>query len=561
MGFRLPAAVQRNSMRRVAVEGRDCVIASPTGSGKSLAYLVPLLSLLSDELLGPPPRPRRGARRPAPVRSARWERLSGGGAADADATRYFSQFATPRAGESPEAADTRPTLPTPLAVICVPARELGVQVALLAFQLLGGQRNNPAILPERIPSGFEPGSRTNMFSYKGPRKVKVAGVWDDKGLNASMPVEDFGLDILQGVHIVVGTPQYLGALAERGHLALDNARVVVVDEADACMLSQAEGGAEGAAEGLPPFLRAVSGRVTRDGKPRVRVFAGASLLPGQMQAALAAGWLTEPCVIGQSTDVQVSDAGGFEGLAGQIVPPALTHQFLQCEPTRALGLLARLLRSEVERFRAEGGDEPRIIIYAEDSETAVRIATPLQNSIWTGLGGQVDAGLWGMSVLLPSAEDAQSFVDEDGNVTSSMLAYESSLRVMEMFTFNQINVLVTTPLATRGLDFPSVTHVFNLGLVGSAADYLHRAGRVGRLGQAEAGKIISLLDEAGVQGLQRLGSQLQFTPEAISEADLLDSFLATEASDADSKVRYLEDVFQLYDAEGGEDGALQEPSA
>jgi len=44
-------------------------------------------------------------------------------------------------------------------------------------------------------------------------------------------------------------------------------------------------------------------------------------------------------------------------------------------------------------------------------------------------------------------------------------------------------VLVTTPLATRGLDFPAVTHVFNLGLVGSAADYLHRAGRAGRIGQ------------------------------------------------------------------------------
>ncbi|KAJ1470326.1 hypothetical protein T484DRAFT_1641576, partial [Baffinella frigidus] len=51
----------------------------------------------------------------------------------------------------------------------------------------------------------------------------------------------------------------------------------------------------------------------------------------------------------------------------------------------------------------------------------------------------------------------------------------------------QINVLVTTPLATRGLDFPAVTHVFNLGLVGSAADYLHRAGRAGRIGQVSYG--------------------------------------------------------------------------
>ena len=29
------------------------------------------------------------------------------------------------------------------------------------------------------------------------------GVWDDKTLNASMPIEDYGLDVLKGAHIVV----------------------------------------------------------------------------------------------------------------------------------------------------------------------------------------------------------------------------------------------------------------------------------------------------------------------------------------------------------------------
>ena len=38
----------------------------------------------------------------------------------------------------------------------------------------------------------------------------------------------------------------------------------------------------------------------------------------------------------------------------------------------------------------------------------------------------------------------------------------------------------------RGLDFPQVTDVLNLGIVGSAADYVHRAGRVGRVGLARA---------------------------------------------------------------------------
>ena len=33
--------------------------------------------------------------------------------------------------------------------------------------------------------------------------AQVMGVWDDKTLNASMPIEDFGLDTLRGAHIVV----------------------------------------------------------------------------------------------------------------------------------------------------------------------------------------------------------------------------------------------------------------------------------------------------------------------------------------------------------------------
>jgi len=69
--------------------------------------------------------------------------------------------------------------------------------------LVGGSRNNPKFMPERILQGNTPGSKTNMFSYKGPRRVKVVGVWDDEALNTSMPIEDFGLDALKGAHILV----------------------------------------------------------------------------------------------------------------------------------------------------------------------------------------------------------------------------------------------------------------------------------------------------------------------------------------------------------------------
>ena len=69
-----------------------------------------------------------------------------------------------------------------------------------------------------------------MFTYKGPRRVKVVGVWDKEALNASMPVEDYGLNSLKGAHIIVTTPEYLEPLAARGHVPLSNARVVVVED-------------------------------------------------------------------------------------------------------------------------------------------------------------------------------------------------------------------------------------------------------------------------------------------------------------------------------------------
>ena len=56
-----------------------------------------------------------------------------------------------------------------------------------------------------------------------------------------------------------------------------------------------------------------------------------------------------------------------------------------------------------------------------------------------------------------------------------------------------IATLIATLIASLVLDFPQVTDVLNLGIVGSAADYVHRAGRVGRVGQLARGKVLSVL--------------------------------------------------------------------
>src|SRR5256885_14304736 len=41
----------------------------------------------------------------------------------------------------------------------------------------------------------------------------------------------------------------------------------------------------------------------------------------------------------------------------------------------------------------------------------------------------------------------------------------------------QVQVLVATDVAARGIDVPTITHVFNYGLPMKAEDYTHRIGR------------------------------------------------------------------------------------
>ncbi|QKE33178.1 ATP-dependent RNA helicase RhlB [Vibrio fluvialis] len=55
-------------------------------------------------------------------------------------------------------------------------------------------------------------------------------------------------------------------------------------------------------------------------------------------------------------------------------------------------------------------------------------------------------------------------------------------RILEQFTKGEVDVLVATDVAARGLHIPQVTHVFNYDLPDDCEDYVHRIGRTGRAG-------------------------------------------------------------------------------
>lgn len=55
-------------------------------------------------------------------------------------------------------------------------------------------------------------------------------------------------------------------------------------------------------------------------------------------------------------------------------------------------------------------------------------------------------------------------------------------RLLERFHNGDVNTLVATDVAARGLHIPAVSHVINFDLPQSAEDYVHRIGRTARLG-------------------------------------------------------------------------------
>jgi len=64
---------------------------------------------------------------------------------------------------------------------------------------------------------------------------------------------------------------------------------------------------------------------------------------------------------------------------------------------------------------------------------------------------------------------------------------------IDKFSTGDIPILIATDVASRGLDFPSVSYVINFEMPSNIEDYVHRIGRTGRAGNS--GVAISFLNE------------------------------------------------------------------
>ena len=78
-------------------------------------------------------------------------------------------------------------------------------------------------------------------------------------------------------------------------------------------------------------------------------------------------------------------------------------------------------------------------------------------------------------------------------------------RTLDAFREGTLKILVASDVAARGLDVPSVSHVFNFDVPSHAEDYVHRIGRTGRAGRdGKAVMICSTADEKNLADVESL---------------------------------------------------------
>jgi len=457
--------------------GLDAVIISKTGSGKTFSFLAPMLAQLS----------------------------------------YPPQ--------------TFPDdLKGPQALVVVPTLELGVQCALLVYKLLGGNL-----------SQGRPGDAANMFTYTGPRGIKVRGL-----LNKEEVAMARGTDYLRGVHVVVATPAAVMELyaGEERQPILDHLRVLVVDEYDECVRS--------ATLAMSMLLSAAVNNNAGGERPQV-VLVGATVTGAQVDTAVAAGWVREPVLL---------RVGAKDGEAA--MPTALSHRYVVCEESRRLALLARLLRRDLEALGDDPEQPARAMVFAQTPEDAAGATEPLRSALW---GDHKMAVLLPPGTRIPPPPGAEAALGPEARLAqdeeearaaanhelagSSPFSASDPIRALHSFRDNRTSLLLCTPYASRGLDLPAVSHVYNLGLPQDATQYLHRAGRAGRIGSTTGGIVTTLVTEAELADLRAIAAELSLTL----------------AEDAPPPPVLLADAAQLLAAEQGgaegegEDGAKAGDSA
>ena len=118
----------------------------------------------------------------------------------------------------------------------------------------------------------------------------------------------------------------------------------------------------------------------------------------------------------------------------------------------------------------------QIIEYVEDNDKILKLHEIFQ---------QIQGNAILFMETKKSVDSLESFLEKRNyNVVAIHGDKPQTLRqeAIKLFSSGEVPILIATDVASRGLDFPNVSYVFNFDMPKNIEDYIHRIGRTGRVG-------------------------------------------------------------------------------
>jgi len=156
------------------------------------------------------------------------------------------------------------------------------------------------------------------------------------------------------------------------------------------------------------------------------------------------------------------------------------------------------------------------MLFSDDESQARALAEPLRTVLW---------GEHSISVLLPGGAEP--------------------IKALHSFRDNQTSLLIATPGAARGLDLPAVTHVYNVSPPKEETEYIHRAGRAGRIGAPVPGTVTTMVTPGELPRLLVIAEHLGIKMEEVEALGPPTLAAPSASGDEDGLERDIGDVDEM----------------